>query len=376
MATHKVSFFACGNGDSVLIETAGTTILTDLHLTQGHADPENDEKPDFAPVIRAACKNDVLDLFVLTHPDKDHVGGIADLFHLGAPEDWDRDPDEGEPKLLIAEIWCSPYAADAAYDTDQSKPILDEIRRRKRLAGTSEGRWDGNRLTIRCADDAQTSGHFGNASWKVLAPTNAEAHIPPPADDRERESCNKTSLGIRWSVDVYGRRNKILLLGDATVEVLERIHDEFLGDPAGDPEALEWDILLAPHHCSRRSLGRVDEKGKDEEFQESEKALKALGCQVGRGYVVSSSRRFGRNGSPPSTHARNRYYRILAGAQSMADVTQADRDRFLVTGGSTTAKPDHIVFDLTLGGPSRRRETKAPVAPAVVSSVGAGGGYG
>lgn len=66
-----------GNGDSVLLKAGGTTIMTDIHYCQGHADPDDDSKPDFTPQIRDACTDDCLDLFVLTHPDKDHVRGAA-----------------------------------------------------------------------------------------------------------------------------------------------------------------------------------------------------------------------------------------------------------------------------------------------------------
>lgn len=372
MADYKVSFFASGNGDSVLLEAGGTTIMTDIHYCQAHADSDDDSKPDFAPMIRKACASDKLNLFVLTHPDKDHLGGAAEIFHLGSPDDWDSDPDEGEPKILVEEIWCSPYAVNA-YDEADSKPLLDEIRRRHDLKGTPAAKKAGNRLVIRSVDDAEVSGTFGNAAWRVLAPTEAEADIPKPKKGEKAESCNRTSLGIQWTVTVYGGKNRILLLGDATVDVLERIHSDILRE---DPNALDWDILLAPHHCSRRSLGRVTNPEKDEEFEESEEALEVLGRQQGDGHIVSSSRRFGRDKSPPSTHARNRYYKILARTTDMNKVTQAHRDRFLVTGGDTKNKPEHVVFDLTARGPSRRKENKAVSSIALLSSVGAGGGYG
>lgn len=373
MAAHKVSFFASGNGDSVLLEAGSTTIMTDIHYCKGHADPDDDEKPDFAPKIREACAGNKLDLFVLTHPDKDHVRGAGDIFHLGKPEDWDEDPDEGDPLILIKEIWCSPYAANGAYETDESKPLLKEIKRRKKLMGTNEGTKDGNRLVIRSADDDEVNGTLGNAAWRVLAPTESEADIPEPEEDEERESCNRTSLGIQWTVNVWGGANRIMLLGDATVDVLERIHDDIFVD---DASALDWNILLAPHHCSRRSIGRVSNPGKDEEFEESKKALAVLGRQQGTGYIVSSSRKFGRAGTPPSTHARNRYYKILARTDDLRKVTDDDRKRFLVTGGDLKSAPEHVVFDLTAHGPSRRVEIKAVAAPALVSSVGRGGGYG
>lgn len=371
MSQYALSFFASGNGDSVLLEAGSTTIMTDIHYCKGATDPEDDGKPDFAPAIRKACAGNKLDIFVLTHPDADHVRGADAVFHLGSPDSWDMDPDEGEPKILIKEIWCSPYSANGAYETNASRPLLEEIRRRKKLSGSLEGYKDGNRLMVRSADDAIVSGSVGNASWRVLAPTMSEAHIDEPEEGEPRESCNRTSLAIQWSVNVYGTANKVLLLGDATVEVLERIHDDILPKA---PEALDWHVLLAPHHSSRRSIGYVVNPGLDEEFVPSDKALAVLGRQVGNGNIVSSSRRFGRATSPPSTYARNRYVKILARVEKLSDVKQSDRDRFLVTGGSTSAAPEHVVFDLTYSGPSLRKKVKAPAI--ATSAVGGGGSYG
>ncbi|HYC06191.1 MAG TPA: hypothetical protein VED40_23080 [Azospirillaceae bacterium] len=373
MSSYKISFFASGNGDSVLLEAAGTTIMTDIHYCQGHADEDDDSKPDFADTIRKACADDKLDVFVLTHPDKDHVRGAGEIFHLDTPGEWDDDPDDGDPKILIKEIWCSNYAVEQAYETAEAKPLLDEIKRRKELQGTGVEKEDGNRLKILSVDGAEVSGTVGNASWRLLAPTDDEADVPPPAEGQPRESCNRTSLGIQWTVNVYGKNNKILLLGDATVEVLERVKEQFA---EAEPSALEWNILLAPHHCSRRSIGRVTNPGKDEEFEESEDALKALSSQLGDGYIVSSSRRFGREKSPPSSCAKNRYLKILARTDNLKLVNDSDRARFLVTGGDTKNAPEHVVFELTARGPSLKKQGKSTSSPALVSAVGGGGSYG
>ena len=179
---------------------------------------------------------------------------------------------------------------------------------------------------------------------------------------------------IRWTVTVGNKANYVLLGGDSTVEIWERIYEEFFED---DQDVLAWHILLALHHCSRRSLGRVENSGtKDEKFVPSDQVEAALGNRQGNGFVVSSSNRIVRGGStPPSYHAKNRYLKILAGGN---EVTDKARDRFCCTAGNSAAdKPKHVEFKFSASGPS-----KSVLATAFISTIGTGtasgrgGGYG
>lgn len=371
--TDKITFFASGNGDSVLLQAHGRTVMTDINYRTGRCqDEDDDEAPDFAQEIRDACPNDHLDIFVLTHPDQDHLGGFSEIFHLGPPEDWDDDPEEGPVKIIVDEIWCSPYGADPNYTTDVSNPVIDEIKRRKRLAGTADGEKDGNRLVAMDTGSHESGTVTAGLDWRLLAPTPTEAAIPKADEDEPPNSSNPSSLVIRWRVTVGSTENYVLLGGDSTVEVWERMHDELLGD---DPDALAWHVLLSLHHCSRRSIGRVEDPDTpDERFVPSEKAEAALGEQRGEGHIVASSNRIVRGGpTPPSYHAKNRYLKILAGG---GEVTDDVRERFLCTGGDKDGdKPAHIAFRFSASGPTRAIRA-APYIAASGAASGRGGGYG
>lgn len=373
---YKLSVFSACCGDCILLEAHHCTVLTDIHYRAARAkDDEETDVPDFAPSIRSACSNNHLDVFVSTHPDKDHVGGFCELFHCGDPGDWDPDPEDDEPKIIVDEIWCSPYGANPHYVTAQSEPLVNEIKRRKALKGTEAAEIAGNRLVIMDTTTHSTGEVVEGLKWRLLAPTPAEWDIPKAEEDAPNTSSNQTSLVIQWTVKRSWGENLILLAGDTTVEVLERLEDEV---HSKDPDHLAWHILVSPHHCSRRSIGRVPGEGtEDAEFEESEAALKALGEQRGQGFVVASSRRVIRGGAtPPSYHAKLRYLKILA---RYGEVTDETRKRFRCTGGDKAGDvPANVIFNLNATGPS----LAATAAPATVglggggASVGGGGGYG
>jgi hypothetical protein len=372
----KCTIFSCGCGDSILFEAHRKVVLTDIHYRAARAqDDDDDEAPDFAKDIRAACGDNHLEVFVSTHPDKDHVLGFSELFHCGPPGNWVRDPADGEPKIIVDEIWCSPYGANPHYTTDQSKPLIDEIQRRQKLQGTLEGERDGNRLKVMDTSTHSTGSIVEGFDWRLLAPTPAEWDIPKAEEGCPPTSSNSTSIVIQWTIKRSWGTNQFLICGDTSVEVLERLEKEV---HRKNPDHLAWHVLLAPHHCSRRSIGRVWNGGcTDEEFEESEAALTAVGEQRSNGFVVASSCRVVRGGgTPPSWHAKQRYLRILARGGTVDDAVKA---RFKCTGGNSDKdKPAHVVFNLTSGGPS----LAATAAPAVVGlgggtgSVGGGGSYG
>lgn len=363
MAKDQITIFSTGNGDAILIEARGKRILTDINHRLSCEDDE--DMLDCTEPIRTACADGHLHLFVLTHPDQDHVRCFTEVFHVGPPEKHESKPKDGEPKIVVDEIWCSPYPANGAYETDTSKPVLEEIKRRKELLGKVAGEKAGNRLRILDASKTTGDTFVDGIAWELLAPTTSEANIPKPKEGEEPASSNPSSLVIRWTITVDGKDNHILLAGDSTVDVWERIwadNKETLG-------RIAWHILVSPHHNSRHALGRRDE---NDVFQYSSAALSAIGQQQGLGWVVASSKKILNNDDdPPSWDAKQKYLKILAAGKKVDDGVKG---RFLCTEDYDDGKAGHIVFRFTRNGPAESRGGSK--GGAVVTAASRGGGYG
>lgn len=362
MALNNLTHFPVGNGDTTLIEVDKKTILTDVNYRSGAADPVEDEY-DFAPDLQKAClvsaKNYRLSVFVLTHPDVDHRRGFTELFYCDDPDNYKNRKSGDEKLILIEEMWISPHAEAPNYKTDDSKPMFKEIDRRLVLRGTLDGEKDGNRIkTLNTDGDHKTGSLTPNIFWKVLAPTADEADIMDEEDSEKHASSNDSSLVLCWTLKVDGGVTRVLIGGDATVEVWDRIWNDY----KKNTDRLKRHILLAPHHCSRCAMARKQE---DDSYDYSNDALSALDQFEGDGFVVSSSKKVEDNDdNPPSWEAKQKYLGMLKKAKE-----NGYEDRFLNPDTHKDGKPEPVVFDLTKSGPVLKT---AGTASTAKSSLGSG----
>ena len=98
-----ITFFPVDNGDMTLIkldDSDKTTILVDINIRQASGDEEN-TMCDVAKELRKRLEKDkdgrpYVDVFLLSHPDKDHCQGLQSHFHLGSLDSYNSKPPEGE----------------------------------------------------------------------------------------------------------------------------------------------------------------------------------------------------------------------------------------------------------------------------------------
>ncbi len=363
MASNNLSHFPVGNGDTTLIELDKKTIQTDVNYRDSAADPDEDDY-DFAPDLQKAClvssRTYRLSVFVLTHPDVDHLRGFQELYYRGDPDKYKDRKSADDKLILIEEMWISPYAENPNYDTDDSKAVFEEINRRLALRGTPDGEKDGNRIKTLDTDGEHKTGSLtANISWEVLAPTPDEADIQDEEGSEEHASSNDSSLVIRWTLKVDGGVTRVLIAGDATVEVWDRIWKDY----SKKTDKLKRHILLSPHHCSRGAMAR---KQDDDSYEYSDDALSALEQFDGDGFIVSSSKEIKRNDdNPPSWEAKQKYLGMLKKAKE-----KGHEDRFLNPETFKAGKPEPVVFDLTKSGPVLKTAGTASTAKSLLG-VGA-----
>lgn len=186
-----VTFLNVGQGDSILIETpSGKQILVD-------GGPDRSVLRELPKVIGPLDRS--LDLIVETHPDKDHIAGLTDVFEryeVGA--------------------FLSPGIPN---DTSYTKTL-------ERAAESEPG-------VVRVEARRGMRLHLGNGAY---------ADVLYPDRDVDGVETNTGSVVLRV---VYGE-TEFMLTGDAPTNV-----ERWL--VSLDGEALQSDVLKAGHHGSRTS---------------------------------------------------------------------------------------------------------------------------
>jgi beta-lactamase superfamily II metal-dependent hydrolase len=305
-------FWPVANGDSTTIVIDSKTLLqVDLnHLEKS----EDDGDPTWSVVdelVKRLPKKDgrpYLSAFALTHPDQDHCRGFAKLL-----DDVD-----------IGELWFTPrvfreYKKDLCDDAKAFKKEAD-----RRVKKTIDAKGDpgaGHRVRIIGYSDLLNEDKFKKfPEDRITVPGNElttideqsvsskfRAFVHAPFKDDDAGDRNDTSLGMQ--VTLYDGSNKLraLLFGDLSYPIIRRI---FQVSKADD---LAWNVLLAPHHCSKAVMYWKDE-GDDEEklkkhiVDEMDAASKSPNRIVSSSNTVPSSNKPGDN--PPHAKAKTQYESI------------------------------------------------------------------
>lgn len=334
--TASIVFFPVDNGDMTLITLAdGRTILVDVNIRQDADNPQSTTY-DVASDLRSRLKRDsndrpYVDVFLLSHPDKDHCTGLNKHFYLDSLDNYcDDEKKDTEKRIVIRELWSSPMVFRRASKThvlcDDAGAFNTEARRRVKINK------DKHFYNIPVGDQILIMGEDENGKTDDLNPILIKAGTkfminnqrydhyleclliaPMPKQSEELEcilSKNHSSVIINFSISSNNNLDKCRFLsgGDAEVEIWELIWQRY----NHCPDLLAYNILQTPHHCSWRTLSHDSWSGKGENAKESEDAFNALSqARKGAAIVASSKLIQDEDSDPPCIRAKRTYTRIV-----------------------------------------------------------------
>lgn len=382
MAASSVHF-KVSNGDMTLLQTGdGHYIVVDINIRAAADDPD-DGASDVAKQLKERLSRDdegrlYVDAFLLTHPDADHCRGLEKHFHLGPLDQWKKADD----KIVIREMWSSPIIFRRASRNHSlcadAKAWATEARRRVREFRANGYAYDGNRIKILGedingkTDDLTEILVVGGDVFQTIrgvTDNTFSAHLLAPLladDDEEAEflSKNNSSVVINISLGKTDLQNPsfYLLGGDAEVGIWEKLWGKY-GD---DPTQFQYDVLIAPHHCSWHSLSWDSWSDFGEDAEVSEDARSALGRPMPGALIIASSKEIKDDDSdPPCIRAEREYRSILKPVNG----------KFTCLGELVGDAP--LEFEITSsGGPKQkdRKVTSNLTAPAILGLAGAAAG--
>jgi hypothetical protein len=322
-----------GNGDCTLLWVGETRILIDLSPRIQSGDPHYDVeemRDELLPLVRRDDGRYVVDAFLITHPDRDHVLEAEELLHLGAPDDYDAD----DERILVEEIIYVPASFEAQADdlSSDAKAVLSEIERR--LDADSSA---GNLVTALIgpngedpgADRVYSVGRVIDIFGAATSDERLAAVVYAPRGVLDPQDRNDVSGVVQFSITPTGSVEpvRIIMGGDAPYEVWEDICDnESLDD-------FKYDLMLAPHHCSWSVFGESND------HVPSEKVIDLFKNCHSEAKIVSSSFAIDSDGTLPNEEAAEIYRGIVG------------EDDFYCT-GEYPSKDEHvpIVFEFSDSG--------------------------
>ena len=340
-------FWQVGTGDST------TVVIDDRHVLQidlhDMAMADEDDAvvvPVVERLVEALPQRDgmpYLAAFVLTHADKDHCLGFADLLR----------------RVIIGEIWATPRLWREYTDHDvelcaDAKAFHEEVLRRvdETLEAVERGEEpaSGDRVRVVGYDTDQTTFSYHDLPDEYLSrPGDAvaiidgedladhfEAFIHAPFKDDCAEERNDTSLALQITIKDAEMEGHALLFGDLAYETIKKVFE--YSEASDRPERLAWHALLAPHHCSKKVM-YVNEDGKDVLQTDILELLEKHASE--NAVVIVSSGEFPEankpGDNPPHLVALARYEEIASDVLCTATYPNA-------------AAPQPIVFGLGAGG--------------------------
>lgn len=384
----QIKYYPVDNGDQSLIsieeKNYTTNILVDCNIresSKGDDDPTQfDVKSDLLVSLKKRTVNGIAnvpytDIFILTHGDDDHLHGFQNNFYQGNPNSYKQsNKDAGE--ILIDVLWFSPMIMGSATNDDE-KCFNKEAKRRIQLHRDKSIEKDlpGNRIVIIGYDaneDLDGLDLVRKVPGDIVTRFNERdlqtfsifLHSPYQQDLTDEEvDKNRVSLVFQARFIANAQINEFSTLamfgGDADhyawATILEKTK-RYGNDKK--QKALQWDLFMAPHHCSWTFFNNTPQKDNPTSVATS---LEILDNKRGAAKVVASCKEILDNDdNPPHYKAKEQY------------VKKVGQDNFLNTAVATKKgkTPQPIVFEITPQGPMKPKKQEGTASAAGGSALG------
>jgi len=379
-----IKFYPVGNGDqSLIILKDGTTIMVDCNIRQdsvGSTDASiYDVKKDILNCIKRSDNVPYVDVFILTHGDQDHCRGFKINFYQGDPKKY-SEADKKNNLIRVDAMWFSPMIAEE-HKNDDEEAYQKEAERRLALHRKKDSSKDdaGNRIRI--------IGYDGNTDYKDLDHLRSiPGDIVNRFNDRDQEifsifihspfkkhltsetpdKKNSTSIVFQARFKEKKADTKFIMLtmfaGDSEHSVWKTILEETKKSGKDKTEnALHWDILLAPHHCS---WSFFNDRPQEHNPEPKATSLEFLDYKRIGGKVIASSKKIvDDDDNPPHYEAKEEYIKRLDKSSDFLNTDVEPKE----------SAPEPIIFEISLNGgnilESANESKKLAAAISVASSA-------
>lgn len=316
-----VLFWPIGTGDSttLVLKPNELVMQIDLRHLEKADDPDEPEWPIVDYLVKALPKKNgrpYLALFVLTHPDKDHIQGFAELLK----------------KVHIGELWHTPkifrdQADQEALCPDAQVFRKEAHRRRKAILDNPDKIKSGDRLRVIGHDDILKEDGYKDLPEdckyrpgdKVSMVDGVDlggtfqAFIHAPFKDDQASDKNNTSVSLNvviWEGEKY---SQFFFFGDREYPSIKQIFETTEKNKT-NTAYLSWDVMLCSHHCSKAVMYWKEEGEEEESFKQDIMDYFAKYCRGDVGYLVTSAHSDFTDGdgdNPPHKKARKAYEKIV-----------------------------------------------------------------
>lgn len=321
---HKIKFYPVDNADNILIKLSdSTTIIADCQIKECKENSDGiktyDVKKDLMEELEKDMNNNLfVDLFINSHPHEDHCLGFEKNFYYGDPNDY-TDVNRDNQEIIIGELWVTKmvFSNDLCGD---GGAIRREAKRRKKLfeENPTQSNRSGNRIKIIGYNeiDSKVEGlHYvpgmtvDSFNGKNNSYLSLFIHAPFKSDlvrGQANKDHNATSivLQMKFSYLPYGETvSRLILGGDADHYVWEQVLEK--SKKNNNADKLEWDLFLAPHHCSWSFFNDTPHENNKEPKDYS---LEFLNYAKQGAHIITSSKKIeDKEPNPPHYNAKLEY---------------------------------------------------------------------